>query len=101
MKLLTSPKSKAILNLLSKNLKAIGISSPISNGVKTPIQGVFYCLKKTNTLLVRAFVMVARSGQPKGWPAPLPGTANLLRVAAQLLADVGGGSYIQAMEPSK
>lgn len=69
-----------------------------SNGVTTPNQGVFYCPKKTVTPLVRAFVMVARSGRPEGWPAPLPGTANLLRVAAQQFAVVGGGLHPQAME---
>ncbi|WAR43730.1 ash family protein [Methylomonas rapida] len=106
MMLLTRRISSAILNTLSQKTK-VGVSSPRSNGVKTPIQGVFYCLKKIVTVKIRAFVMVARNGQPQGWPVstspfgdPLPGTANLLRVAAQQLADVGGGSYIQAMEPS-
>jgi len=77
---------------------ATGFRSLKSNGVKTPNHGVFYCPKKMVTPLVCAFVMVARSGQPKGWPAPLPGTANLLRVAAQQFAVVGGGLYLQAME---
>lgn len=105
MMLLTRRISSAILSTAGN--KSAGFRSLRSNGVKTPIQGVFYCLKKTHTLLVRAFVMVARDGQPKGWPVstspfgdPLPGTANLLRVAAQQFAVVGGGSYIQAMEPS-
>jgi len=76
-----------------------GICTPLSNGVKTPIHGVFYCPKKIVAPLVRIFVMVARNGQPKGWPAPLPGSANLLRVAAQSFAPLVGG-YSSAMEQS-
>ncbi|OAI22785.1 ash family protein [Methylomonas koyamae] len=93
--------SNCSANLFIAGNKSAGFRSLKSNGVKTPIQGVFYCPKKMITAFFRAFFMVARSGQPKGWPAPLPGTANLLRVAAQQFAVVGGGSYIQAMEPSK
>jgi hypothetical protein len=65
-----------------------GICNPLSIGVKTPFYGVFYCPKKIVAPLVRVFVMVARSGQPKGWPAPIPGIANLLRVAAQMICNV-------------
>lgn len=96
---LTASNHSAMLNLLSQKTKA-GIETPFSNGVKTPIQGVFYCPKKIVTPLVRAFIMVARSGQPQGWPAPLPGSLNPLRVAARRLRPLRGGSYIQAMEPS-
>jgi hypothetical protein len=103
MKLLTSPKSKAILNLLSQKAKARQLN-PENNGAKTPIQGVFYCLKKINTSLVRAIVMVARSGQLKGWPVstrplavPLSGVENPLRVAAQKLSTFGGG-LLKTME---
>jgi hypothetical protein len=78
--------------------RSTGIGTPISNGAKTPIQGVFYCLKKIVTPLVRAFVMVARSGQPQGWPAPLPGSSNPLRVAAQSFKPLRGGLILQAME---
>lgn len=90
--------SHRLSNLLPSISRSTEFSSSQSNGVKTPIQGVFYCLKKIAAPLVRAFVMVARSGQPKGWPAPLPGTANSLRVAAQRLAAVGSGLPNQAME---
>jgi hypothetical protein len=70
---------------------ADGIRTPFSNGVKTPIHGVFYCLKKIVAAKIRAFVMVAHSGQPQGWPAPLPGSSNLLCAAAQRLKSTGGG----------
>lgn len=100
MKLLTVQKSKAILNLLSKKTKA-GIETPYkNNGAVTP-NGVFFRLKKIITPLVRVIVMAAR-GRPVSKPLWLhcPGL-NLLRVAAQGLRPLRGGSYIQAMEPSK
>jgi hypothetical protein len=84
--ILTIFVAKAIL-LPSVSTPA-GICNPLSIGVKTPSYGVFYCPKKIVAPLVRAFVMVARSGQPKGWPAPIPGIANLLRVAAQMICNV-------------
>lgn len=77
-------------------IAATGIGTPFSIVVKTPLPGVFYCLKKIGTPLVRAFVMVARNGQPQGWPDPMPGSSNLLRVAAQSLEPLRGGLPIFA-----
>jgi len=78
----------------------VGFRSLKSIGVKTPNHGVFLCLKKIVADKIRDFypVMVACSGQPKGWPAPMPGTANLLHVAAQQFAVVGGGYQSSALE---
>lgn len=90
MNRLTRPKHKTILNPLSQKTK-VGFRSSLRKGVKTPNQGVFYCLKKMVAPSVRPSILVARSGQPQGWPAPFPGTANLLRVAARQFAAVGGG----------
>ncbi|ANE54774.1 hypothetical protein [Methylomonas sp. DH-1] len=87
---LTHPQHKTILISLSQKTK-VGIGTPLSKGVKTPNQGVFYCLKKMVAPAVRPSILVARSGQPQGWPAPLPGSSNLLRVAAQSLEPLSGG----------
>lgn len=87
----------ANLDRLSKKTK-VGICNPFSKGVKTPIQGVFYCLTKMAAPSVRPSILVARSGQPQGWPAPLPGIANLLRVAARRFATFGGGYQPSAKE---
>ena len=46
-------------------------SSSKSNGVVTPTNGVFFRPKKIATPLVRVLSMVARSGQPQGWPASI------------------------------
>ena len=69
---------------------ATGFRSLERQGVITPIKGVFYCLQKS-TGLFRVSYMVAHGGQPKGWPEPCPGTANLLCAAAKQFAVVGGG----------
>jgi hypothetical protein len=63
MILLTLSSGAVILLALSQKTK-VGICNPFSNGVKTPIHGVFYCPQKITTDLVRLIVMVARSGQP-------------------------------------
>lgn len=94
---LTAPNRKAMLATLSQKTKA-GIGTPFSKGVKTPIQGVFYCLTKMVAPMVRPSILVARGGQPQGWPAPLPGSSNPLRVAAQRLEPLSGGLYLQAKE---
>lgn len=96
--MLTRQTGSAILSTAGN--KSARFSTRKCNGVKTPIQGVFYCHKKTTTAVVRAFFMVARIGPLKSGPAPLPGVENPLRVAAQNFSTFGGGSYIQAMEPS-
>jgi hypothetical protein len=93
---LTTFPATAIL-CLSVNTPA-GFRSLFSIGVKAPFHGVFYCPKKIVAYLVRVFVMVARSGQLKSWPAPIPGTANLLRVAAQQFAVVDGGYSSSVLE---
>lgn len=93
MNLLTPLPASAMLCSLSQKTEA-GHLNPSSNGVKTPIRGVFYCLPKIITALVRPIVMVARSGPPKGGPAPLPGVENPLRVAAQNFSTFGGGLFI-------
>lgn len=90
MILLTAPNPKAMLAPLSQKTEA-GIGTPLRKGVKTPNQGVFYCLKKMVAPLVRPSILVARSGQPQGWPAPFPGSSNPLRVAAQSLEPLCGG----------
>lgn len=91
--MLTAPHPAAILSP-PVNTPA-GFRSSERQGAKTPIQGVFYCQKKIVAPLVRILSMAARNGQPKGWPEPCPGTANLLRVAAQQFAVVGGGLFLR------
>jgi hypothetical protein len=86
MNLLTISPASAMLCPLSQKTEVGPINTLRSNGVKTPIHGVFYCPQKIITALVRPIVMVARSGLPKGGPAPLPGVDNPLRVAAQTLS---------------
>ncbi len=101
MNLLTSQKFKYILNSLSKKTKA-GIETPNkNNGALTPISGVFLCLSNVVAPLVRPNVLVVRD-RPVSKPLWLhcPGL-NLLRTTAQGLRLLRGGSYIQAMEPSK
>ena len=90
MNRLTLPKRKTILISLSQKTRVRHLN-PVSKGVKTPNQGVFYCLKKMVAPAVRPIILVARSGQPQGWPAPLPGVENPLRVAAQNISTFGGG----------
>ncbi len=90
MKPLTRPKHKAILNPLSEKTKARTLN-PESKGVKTPIQGVFYCPEKMVAPMVRPSILVARIGPLRSGPVPLPGVENPLRVAAQNLSTFGGG----------
>ncbi len=95
---LTAPNRKAMLVMLSKKTE-VGRGTPlVSKGVKTPIQGVFYCLKKMVAPAVRPIILVARSGQPKGRPDPLPGSSNPLRVAAQSVEPLCGGYQPSAKE---
>ena len=93
---LTNPVAIAIL-FTSIN-KSTGIRTPFSIGVQTPFHGVFLRPKKIITPLVRAFVMVARSGQAKAWPAPIPGSSNPLRVAAQSFEPLAGGYQSSVLE---
>lgn len=95
---LTAPNPKAMLATLSHKTKARHLNPEQSKGVKTPIQGVFYCLTKMVAPLVHPSILVARSGQPQGWPAPLPGVENPLRVAAQNISTFGGGYQPSAKE---
>ena len=90
LKPLTPGRVSPIISPADNTLSA-GSRTPCRTGVKTPHPGVFYCPQKIITPLVREFVMVARNGQPQGWPEPVPGSANPLRVAAQQFAPVGGG----------
>jgi len=66
---LTVISAGAILKPLSKKTKAR--SQPEKQWRQTPIQGVFYCPQKLITDLIRPFVLVARNGQPKGWPVSI------------------------------
>lgn len=69
--------------------------NPEKQGVNTPNHGVFYCPKKIVAPLVRAFVMVARSGLLKSGPKPCLGVDNPLRVAAQNPSTFGGGLFLR------
>lgn len=69
--------------------------NPEKQGVKTPLQGVFYCPKKITAHFVRAIIMVARSGLLKSGPEPCPGVDNPLRATAQNLSTFGGGLYLR------
>lgn len=84
--------------LLTADNKVSPALNPVNNGVITPIQGVFYCLKKMVASVARPIILVARIGKPKGLPvstkpfvAPLSGVENPLRVAAQNFSTFGGG----------
>lgn len=80
--MLTRQSSSAILSTAG-NKSARTLLNPVGKGVKTPIQGVFYCPKKILSVLCRAISMVARIGPLQSGPDPLPGVENPLRVAAQ------------------
>jgi hypothetical protein len=98
MKLLTSPKSKAILNLLSKKPKA-GICNPFRYGEKSPrLHAAFLC-PPFSTVVIRAYsVMAGLFGQPSRLAAPYRGIANPLNPVARRFATMGGGCFLLDME---
>ena len=92
IKILTAHSVKAMLYPLSQKTKA-GIGTPLSKGEKSPVIAlVFLCPSIIQAEFVRLkSIMVGCIGQPQGWPAPLPGSANPIQSASQRLAPMRGG----------
>ncbi|MBL1263883.1 ash family protein [Methylomicrobium sp. RS1] len=100
MNLLTPLPASAMLSPLSQKTK-VGFRSPDNPSLQRPLfKVVFLCPSKIQAALRRlSSVMVARNGQPlKRLAGSWAGTANLLRVAAQQFAVVGGGLSIYPRE---
>jgi hypothetical protein len=94
-KRLTGKLSQSILYSLSQKTKA-RIGTLFSKGEKSPVIAlVFLCPPKMQTALFRLkSTMVGCIGQSKDWPAPLPGSSNLIQSASQRLEPMRGGYRI-------
>ncbi len=92
IKKLTAHSVRAILYLLSQKTK-VGIGTPFSKGEKSPVLVlVFLCPSKIQAVFIRLkSIMVGCIGQSQGWPAPLPGSSNLIQSASQRLEPMRGG----------
>lgn len=91
-KWLTEKSGHPILYALSQKTKA-RIGTLFSKGEKSPvIVLVFLCPPKMQAALFRLkSIMVGCIGQSKDWPAPLPGSSNLIQSASQRLEPMRGG----------
>jgi hypothetical protein len=88
---LTRQNRRAILSFAGNSQP--GNLTPERKGVKTPNNGVFLCLKKIVTEIIRALTMAARLGPLSSGPVPFPGGETLIRAAAQRFSPFGGGLF--------
>ncbi len=86
------------LSLFARKRKS-GTSTPFVIGENRRYKMRYFFARQFCTVLFRVHSsMVACSGQPQGWPVPIPGVENPLHVAANLFSTVCGGLYPTVLE---